>query len=232
MNDGYILLHRKILKEWEWYSNINDTRLWIHCLLKANWEDGWFEGVNISRGSFVTSIKSLANETGLTPSQIRTSLAHLKKSGNLAIKTSNHFSIISINNYDKYQLDNKRLANESQTIDKQLACQSQQYNKEQLKTINNNNKENKKRKYGQFNNVLLSDDEYNKLKERFNDYNDKIENLSGYIASKGDKYKNHYATILNWARKEPPSTPEWFNKDFEPVKDGTEELEKLLEDFK
>ena len=232
MNDGYILLHRKIIKEWEWYSNINDTRLWIHCLLKANWEDGWFEGISVDRGSFISSISSLATETGLTPSQVRTSLAHLKKSENLAIKSTNQFSIISIKNYDKYQMDSKRIASESQASRRQVACQSQQYNKEQLRTINNNNKENIKRKFGQFKNVLLSDDEIDKLKEKFSDYLDRIENLSSYIASKGDKYKSHYATILNWARKDSPNTPEWFDKKYESNSEGSDELEKLLEDFK
>jgi len=31
--------------------------------------------------------------------------------------------------------------------------------------------------------------------------NELIEELGGYIASKGDKYKSHYATIKNWAKR-------------------------------
>jgi len=226
MNDGFILLHRKIIKEWEWYSNINDTRLWIHCLLKANWDDGWFEGILIKRGSFVTSYSKLSKETSLSVQEIRTSLNHLKRSKNLTIQTYSKFSIISIENYEKYQLDNTQSTSNQQATNKQSTGNQQQYNKEQIK----NNKI-KKNKYGQFENVLLSDDEYNKLKEKFHDYKNRIENLSSYIASKGDKYKNHYATILNWARKENNTMPEWFDKDFEPVNDKSEELEKLLEDF-
>ena len=42
-----------------------------------------------------------------------------------------------------------------------------------------------------------------KLKEEFpTDYNQRIELLSGYIASTGKKYKDHLATIRNWARRE------------------------------
>lgn len=56
-------------------------------------------------------------------------------------------------------------------------------------------------KYGKFNNVLLSDDELEKLKEKFpNDYEMRINDLSYYIDSKGNKYKRHYSTILNWDR--------------------------------
>ena len=66
-----------------------------------------------------------------------------------------------------------------------------------------------KHKYGEYNNVLLTDDELSKLKTEYSDYEERIERLSSYIASKGTKYKSHYATIRNWARKdkEQPKQP-------------------------
>lgn len=57
-----------------------------------------------------------------------------------------------------------------------------------------------KREYGEFKNVLLTDDEYKKIEE-INALS-QIENLSSYIASTGKRYKSHYATILNWDRRE------------------------------
>lgn len=58
-------------------------------------------------------------------------------------------------------------------------------------------------KYGQYNNVLLSDEDMEKLKSEFPaDYLDRIERLSEYIEVKGAKYKNHLATIRSWARKD------------------------------
>lgn len=77
--------------------------------------------------------------------------------------------------------------------------------KENNTYINNTNKNikekiNKKEKYGEFQNVLLTNEEYHKLeKSNLLSY---IETLSSYIASKGKKYKSHYATILNWSRKD------------------------------
>ena len=60
-----------------------------------------------------------------------------------------------------------------------------------------------KNKYGQFNNVLLSENEYEKLKVKFGaSLPERIERLSEGIASKGYKYKSHYAAILTWERKE------------------------------
>jgi hypothetical protein len=58
-------------------------------------------------------------------------------------------------------------------------------------------------KYGLYENVLLSDEDYQKLQEEFpHDYTARIERLSEYIASTGKKYKNHLATIRSWARRD------------------------------
>lgn len=58
-------------------------------------------------------------------------------------------------------------------------------------------------KYGMYKNVLLSDEDYQKLQAEFpHDYSERIERLSEYIASHGKKYSSHLATIRAWARKE------------------------------
>lgn len=59
-----------------------------------------------------------------------------------------------------------------------------------------------KHKYGEYNNVLLTDDELDKLQSEYPDWQDRIERLSSYVASTGKSYKSHYATIRNWARKD------------------------------
>ena len=59
-----------------------------------------------------------------------------------------------------------------------------------------------KHKYGEYNNVLLTDAELEKLKAEYPDYEERIERLSSYVASTGKSYKSHYATIRNWARKD------------------------------
>lgn len=58
-------------------------------------------------------------------------------------------------------------------------------------------------KYGEYRNVLLSDEDMDKLRAEFpTDYESRIERLSSYIASTGKVYKNHLATIRNWARND------------------------------
>ena len=75
--------------------------------------------------------------------------------------------------------------------------------KEKEKLSNDNFKKARTRhKYGEYQNVLLSDDDMEKLKAEFpSDYTERIERLSEYIASTGKSYKNHLATIRSWARK-------------------------------
>ena len=60
----------------------------------------------------------------------------------------------------------------------------------------------KKHAHGFFSNVLLTDDEVQKLEVEVPNYEDYIERLSHYIESSGKKYKSHYATILSWHRKD------------------------------
>lgn len=71
-----------------------------------------------------------------------------------------------------------------------------------------------KHKYGEYKNVLLTDEELEKLKDKFPDYEERIERLSEYVASKGASYKSHYATILSWSRreKEQQGTGQTYNK--------------------
>ena len=64
-----------------------------------------------------------------------------------------------------------------------------------------------KHKYGEYNNVLLTDEEMEKLKTEYSDVDERIERLSSYVASTGKSYKSHYATIRNWARKDATVKP-------------------------
>lgn len=122
MDGGFIKIDRGIL-DWEWYSDINTTRLFIHLILKANWKDGRFQGQEIKRGSFVTSYPKLAEETELTVNQVRTSLSKLKSTGEITVKSQSKFSVITVKNYCLYQDISQ--ANHSQITDKPQTNHSQ-----------------------------------------------------------------------------------------------------------
>lgn len=105
--DVWIKLHSKILN-WEWYKDYKTKSLFIHCLLKANWQDGKYRGVKVPRGSFITGRKKLSEELGMSEQNIKTALKHLKSTNEITIKSTKKFSIISINNYDMYQQTNQQ----------------------------------------------------------------------------------------------------------------------------
>ena len=94
-------------------------------------------------------------------------------------------------------------------------------------------------KYGEYQNVLLTDSDMQKLKEEFPaDWEERIERLSAYMASTGKGYKNHLATIRNWARRDRSSkkvsreTTSGFDKkidaDYYYQSTGDEEVDKVL----
>lgn len=102
-NKDFIKINRKILY-WEWYTDVPAKTLFFHCLIKANWKDGKFQGKTIRRGQFVTSLSHLAFETGLTVKQVRLALEKLQETGEIRAKSEHRkYSVITVLNYDKYQ---------------------------------------------------------------------------------------------------------------------------------
>lgn len=87
-----------------------------------------------------------------------------------------------------------------------VAVSEEDIDKDIDKTIKEKNIKKRKvtrHKYGQYENVLLSDEELEKLKNEFPDSWERwIEKVSSYVASTGKTYKNYLATIRVWARKE------------------------------
>lgn len=69
--------------------------------------------------------------------------------------------------------------------------------------ILNNHNTKIKETYGEFEKVKLTKDEYDKLVERLGEKHTQslIFEMDAYIASKGDKYKSHYAALLTWASR-------------------------------
>lgn len=124
----WIKIHTKLL-EWEWASCPETMALWLHILLRANYEDKKWQGIVIPRGSFVTSISALSSATGLTTKQVRTNMARLISTGEAASKSTNKYTIITVCKYDSYQVgeddegkqEGNQRANEGQTKGKQRA---------------------------------------------------------------------------------------------------------------
>lgn len=77
-----------------------------------------------------------------------------------------------------------------------------------------------KHKYGDYEKVRLDDNQMAKLKAEFPDWKERIQRLDDYVASTGKSYKDHLATIRNWAKrdkseKEKPAFE--YNSTFDPA---------------
>ena len=100
--DGWIKLHRKLC-EWEWYKDTKTLHLFIHLLLRVNYKPSKWRGIDLAPGQLITGRKQLSVETGISERSIRTSLNRLNKTGEISIKTTSQFSIVTICNYLDYQ---------------------------------------------------------------------------------------------------------------------------------
>lgn len=83
-------------------------------------------------------------------------------------------------------------------------------------------KANRKHKYGEYKNVLLKDEELQKLKENYQNWEELIKYLDEYIEMKGYKAKSHYLCIRKWVvdavkrnqpKKQEMDWDEWVKKD-------------------
>ena len=131
--EGYIKLYRQVMK-WEWYDDANTFRLFMHLLLKANYEDAQWRGLTIKRGQLFTSIGHLSHELKISDKAIRTALDKLIKTKEVERKGASNGTMITICKYDSYQSSfNTEGQTEGQTRGERGATNNN----------NNNNKEKK-----------------------------------------------------------------------------------------
>ena len=142
---GFIVLHRKI-ENWEWYQDANTFRVFIHLLLEANYEDRRWRGIVIKRGQHVTSYEKLASELKLSVQNIRTAIKHLKSTGEVTIKATSKYTLITVANYNKYQDKENDTNNQPNNQPNKQPTNNQQATNKQLTTNNNENNENNENK--------------------------------------------------------------------------------------
>lgn len=223
---GWIKLHRDF-KRWRWYPDHKVTRLFLHLLITVNYKPSQWLDTVISPGERVTSLQHLSEETGLSVKEVRIALRKLNSTGDIIYKPTNKYSHITIPNCYLYQgadsttaeqTDGNLWADSGQTEDKQRATIKEYKETKKEKNERNNiyisaplceNQGNipateQKQIYGQYNNILLTDSEVKKLKERFGaSYKQKIDALSEGIELKGYRYTSHYLALLKWFKDRP-----------------------------
>lgn len=116
---GFVSIPRG-LTDWEWYSEPNTARLFIHLLLTANWSQKQWQGITIHPGELVTSQSQLAKKLNLSIMQVRTALKHLESTGYITVKTGSKYSLITLNNYDLIEAGNRQITGRQQADNNNL----------------------------------------------------------------------------------------------------------------
>lgn len=133
---GWIKLHRK-LKEWEWSNDPLTLSTFIHMLIEANFTEGSYKGHKIGVGQFPFGRKAWSTKLGMSEQSLRTVLKRLEKSNEITIKSTNKFSVITVNNYNLYQdinqQDNQQLTNNQPTTNHTIRIKNkEEENKETI----------------------------------------------------------------------------------------------------
>ena len=137
-NNGWISLYKKFTN-WEWYKDINVKVVFIHLLLKASYEDTIWNGIEIKRGQVLTSRKHLSEEIGLPERPTRTALKKLEATNELTIKTTNKYTLITVEKYEFYQNGNlKTTSKATNELPNKTTSKATTSNNIYNNTINNN----------------------------------------------------------------------------------------------
>ena len=105
MDRGWVKLYRKV-EDWEWYREPATAHLFFHLLISANRQDRKWNGIDVPAGCLITSIRHLADQTGLTIQQVRTSLKRLISTHDITQTSNKKYTLIKVNNYQIYQCPN------------------------------------------------------------------------------------------------------------------------------
>lgn len=148
MSKGFIKIHRSIL-DWEWYQESKTVHIFLHLLLNTNYKTKKWQGMEINRGEFITSLSSISQDTGLTISEVRTRLGRLENTGEIQKRSTNKYTRIRMCNYSEYQdRDSKNkgekstniLTNNNTTMKHRKEQRTPQTNHNQITTTNKDNK--------------------------------------------------------------------------------------------
>lgn len=219
--DGYIKIFRQLLN-WEWYTDGNVLRVFLHLLLNANFKPSRFRGLTLPVGALVVSIDSLSASLGLSSQQIRTALKKLENTGEINKQITNKFTIITICKWECYQAEtnteqqtnNKQITDKQQTNNKQITTEEEYKNvrkKEDINIIDSGDKSPKRAKFQkptlqELQEFAFAENLMNVDCNRFFDYYES----NGWKVGR-NAMKDWRATLRNWNRTPQNTNNQQFN---------------------
>ena len=169
--NGYVKLYRK-LKSWGWYQNYVVKDLFIHLLISANFKETRWQGETLKPGQLITGTTQLAKDLDFSRQQIRTALKKLESTEEITIKSTNKYSIITINNWEDYQsnyddinqVSNQQVTNNQPTSNQQVTNNQPQHKNDKNNKNDNNDKKIDPRLAADLAAAGISYDEYLRIK--------------------------------------------------------------------
>ncbi len=202
MQDTWIKLYRKLLVS-PVFDNPAVLKVWLWALLKANHRETaiviGYQAITLNPGEFIYGRFTAAEELHMTPSSVRNCLSMLSKLGNLDIKSTNKFSIVSIKNWTAYQELGQQSKNKVKTNGQQIATDN-----------NDKNVKNDKKRVGAFAPPTL-DEVKAYCDERKNGVDAKrwhnFYSAKGWMVGK-NKMQDWQAAVRTWEKDEKPNLVE------------------------
>lgn len=139
---GWIKLYRSFLES-PFYTDLTAKAVYVHLKLTAAYEPRQVHGIELQPGQAITTIARLAAELQITPAKVRRSLNVIQKNGNITIKTTNKFTVITIVNtgVDEKTKDDDSKQNETQKANKKANLPIIERNLKQSKKNNNHHRD-------------------------------------------------------------------------------------------
>ena len=213
--EGWIKLHRKLLDNPITTKDSDYLAVWIYLLLNATHReyDTLFKGkrITLQEGQLITGRKTIAKKFKIDDSKVQRILKMLEIEHQIEQQNGNQNRLITILSWDKYQQDEQQ--NEQQVNNDCTTTEQQVNTNKNIKNIKNDKNNNipvskskpsttsakaNKHKYGEYQNVLLKDEELQSLKANYENWEELIQYLDEYIEMKGYMAKSHYLCIKKW----------------------------------
>lgn len=124
--EGWISLHRQLQEHWLWKSKepFDKRSAWIDLLLMVNHQKEKVEFdkglIEVERGQRITSLEKLSKRWRWSRHKVSDYLNQLEQDGMLVQVRDNKKTLISIENYDKYQIQ-KETSDMSEDMQKDLS---------------------------------------------------------------------------------------------------------------
>jgi len=236
---GWIKLYRKF-QSWEWYDNSQMVHLFIHLLLEANHEPKKWQGIVIQRGQMIFGRKKIASELNISQQSLRTCIKRLKSTNEITTKSTNKFTLLTIENYHLYQdsedestsKSTSKLTNDQPTTNQQSTTPKE--DKKIRSKESNSNIVVEKNKFfpptqNEVYNYLLTykpDWDLNLVKNESEKFHDHFTS-NGWLISGRSKMKDWKAAVRNWTKNYKK-----FNNDTKSTRSGERIGRMAKEDIK